>query len=82
VKRKERTSEEKAFDAKVKSGIMRLGTNPVAADPTPFPYVLVWDRLGRKGQACTILRQSKQTAQVKFRDGFTTVINRQAIRRG
>jgi len=84
VKRKERTSEEKLFDAKLRTGIMRLGTNPVADDEqTPlYPYVLVWDRLGRKGQACKILRQTQRTAQIKFTDGHVTVINRQALRRG
>ena len=77
-----RTSEEKQFDASLKSAIRLLGTNPAAQDePTPFPYVLFWDRLGRKGQACKILRQTKQTAQIRFNDGFTTVINRQALRR-
>ena len=82
MKKKERSSDEKQFDAKVKSAIMRLGTNPAAdEDPIPFPYVLYWDRLGRKWQRCKILRQSNRTAQIKFEDGYTTVINRQAIRR-
>jgi hypothetical protein len=82
VKKKLRTSEEKQFDASLKSAIRFLGTNPAAQDePIPFPYVLVWDRLGRKGQRCKILRQTTRTAQVMFDDGCTTVINRQALRR-
>jgi hypothetical protein len=82
VKKKERSSDDRAFDASLKSAIMRLGPNPTAAaEPTPFPYVLVWDRLGRKGQRVKIIRQTTRTAQIKFEDGFTAVINRQAIRR-
>jgi hypothetical protein len=82
MNKRDRSSEERAFDATLKTAIMRLGTNPAAQDaPIPFPYVLVWDRLGRKGQAVRILRQSAKTAQIKFEDGFTTVINRQALRR-
>jgi hypothetical protein len=82
MRKKDRTSEEKQFDAKLKTAVMRLGPNPqVAPQPIPFPYVLVWDRLGRKGQRVTIIRQSTKTAQIKFEDGFTTVINRQALRR-
>jgi hypothetical protein len=82
MKKKDRTSDEKRFDGIVKTAVMKLGPNPSAdAQPTPFPYKLVWDRLGRKGQRVTIIRQSTKTAQVKFEDGFTTVINRQALRR-
>lgn len=82
MKRKERTSEEKQIDATLKTGIMRLGTNPAAAEaPIPFPYFLAWDRQGRKGQRCTIIRQTQHTCQVRFEDGHTTVINRQAIQR-
>ena len=82
--KRDRTSEEKHFDATLRSAIQRLGPNPGAEDaPTPFlPYVLVWDRLGRKGQRCKILRQTQRTAQICFDDGFITVINRQALRRG
>jgi hypothetical protein len=83
MKKKELSSEERQFDATLRTAIMRLGPNPEVHDqPIPFPYVLVWDRLGRKGQACKILRQSSRTAQIKFEgDGFTTVIDRQALRR-
>lgn len=82
MKKKDRTSEEKQFDGMLKTAMKRLGPNPQTAEPpTPFPYVLVWDRLGRKGQRVKITRQSAKTAQIKFEDGFTTVINRQALRR-
>jgi hypothetical protein len=82
MRKKDRTSEEKRFDGIVKTAVMKLGPNPqVAPQPIPFPYVLCWDRLGRKGQRVAIIRQSTQTAQIKFEDGFTTVINRQALRR-
>ena len=80
--KKLRTSQEKQFDASLRSAIRHLGPNPQADEqPIPFPYVLHWDRLGRKGQRVSIIRQSHQTAQVRFEDGFTTVINRQALRR-
>ena len=70
MKKKERSSEEKHFDATLKTAILSLGTNPATqAEPIPFPYVLVWDRLGRKGQRCKILRQTTRTAQIKFEDG-------------
>ena len=83
MRKKDRTSEERTFDASLKSAIKWLGPNPPAHDqPIPFPYVLKWDRLGRRGQACKIIRQTKQTAQVKFTDGFVMVVNRLAIRRG
>ena len=82
MKKKLRTSEERRFDASLKTAIMRLGTNPAtAAKPIPYPYYLAWDKLGRKGQRCKIIRQTTRTAQVQFEDGFTSVLNRQAIRR-
>jgi hypothetical protein len=83
MRKKDRTSDEKRFDDKIKTAIMRIGPNPQPHEqPTPYPYVLVWDRLGRKGQRVAIIRQSTKTAQIKFEvDGFTTVINRQALRR-
>ena len=81
--KRDRTSEEKQIDAKIRAGMMKLGSNPQAAeDPIPFPYVLVWDKQGRKGQRCTIIRQTQRTCQVRFEDGHITVLNRQAIRRG
>jgi hypothetical protein len=82
MKKKDRTSEEKQFDAKLKTAVMKLGPNPPAnTQPIPFPYVLVWDRLGRKGQRVKIIRQSIRTAQIRFEDGFSTVIDRKALRR-
>jgi hypothetical protein len=82
VKKRDRTTEEKAWDAIVKTAVMKLGPNsPTASQPTPFPYRLVWDRLGRKGQRANIVRQSTKTAQVRFEDGFETVIDRKALRR-
>jgi hypothetical protein len=82
VKKRDRTTEEKAWDAIVKTAVMKLGPNPPAASqPTPFPYVLAWDRLGRKGQRVKIIRQSLQIAHVMFEDGFTTNLARQALRR-
>jgi hypothetical protein len=79
--KRERSSEEKHADRLAKTGIMRLGgTNPAQQDPTPFPYVLHWDLMGRKGQRCVPLRQTKKLIQVKFQDGFVAVVNRQAIR--
>lgn len=82
MQRKERNSEEKLADKLTRTGIMRLGgTNPATPDPTPFPYVLYWDRQGRKGQLCRIIRQTSQTAQIEFEDGHKTVVSRRAIRR-
>jgi hypothetical protein len=82
MKKKDRTSEEKRWDGIVKTAVMKLGPiHPAEAQPTPFPYVLVWDRLGRKGQRVKIIRQSIKTAQVRFEDGFTSVIDRKALRR-
>lgn len=82
MRRKDLSNEYRQFDKMLRTGIQRLGTNPQEPRPkTPFPYVLVWDRLGRKGQRCTIIRLTTRTAQVKFEDGFTSVLSRQAIRR-
>jgi hypothetical protein len=82
LRKKDRTSEEKQFDGIIRGALLRLGPNPpVVVEPTPFPYVLAWDRLGRKGQRVTIIRQSIKTAQIRFEDGFTTVIDRKALRR-
>jgi hypothetical protein len=82
LRKKDRTSEEKQFDGMLKTAMRRLGPNPQAdVPPIPFPYVLCWDRLGRKGQRVEIIRQSTQTAQVRFEDGFITILNRQALRR-
>ena len=98
MRKKDRTGEEKHWDGMLKSGLMRLGENPGTDSsqyprsevpephrPTnPFPHVLVWDRLGRKGQKCRVITPKNNTSkvQVQFEDGFISpLINRQAIRR-
>jgi hypothetical protein len=66
----------------IRTGVMLLGETPTApAEPNPFRHALLWDRLGRKGQKCRILKQSGTLAQIEFEDGFVTRINRMAIRR-
>jgi hypothetical protein len=80
--KRDRTGEEKLADAKVKAGLMRLGPNPsIVESINPFPYVLAWDRLGRKGQRCKIIRTTPRMAHIEFEDGAVTVINRMAVRR-
>jgi hypothetical protein len=85
MRKKDRTGPEKVFDVIVKNALMHLGPTPAQQheEPTPFPYVLVWDRLGRKGQRCRIIpdKRNPSTVQVVFEDGATTVINRMALRR-
>jgi hypothetical protein len=79
--KRDRSSEEKHADRLAKTGIMRLGgTNPAPVEPTPFPYTLYWDVLGRQGQRCVPLRQTKELIQIKFEDGYIAVVNRRAIR--
>ena len=79
---KDRTSEEKQFDGILKTALMCLGDNPAnASKPIPFPYYLAWDKLGRKGQRCTIIRLKTTRVQVRFEDGYTAILNRQAVRR-
>ena len=47
-----------------------------------YPYIMDWDRLGRKGQRCEIIGgRMGTTVQVKFQDGFTAIISRGAVRR-
>lgn len=48
--------------------------------PTPFPYFLAWNRLGRKGQACKITANNQKTCSVEFEDGFFYIFDRRAIR--
>jgi hypothetical protein len=80
--KRDRSSEEKQIDRLTKSAIMSLGgTNPTPAAPTPLPYVLYWDKLGRKGQRCAIVVANTRTCRVRFADNFEAVLNRQAIRR-
>jgi hypothetical protein len=80
--KRDRTGEEKREDAIMKTAILRLGPNPTAEDqPTPYPYTLAWDREGRKGQRCKVIKTTLKTALIRFEDGHETVINRMAIRR-
>lgn len=82
--KRDRTAEEKRIDKLTKSGILRLGAQPSheAASPNPFPYVLFWDRLGRKGQRCRILKPGPRVVLLEFADdGFITTMNKMAIRR-
>jgi hypothetical protein len=82
MRKKDRNCEEKLFDATLKAGIQHLGQPSEPDDPKAFRHVLVWDRLGRRGQACRILKQSGPLAQIEFeKDGYVTQINRMAIRR-
>lgn len=48
-----------------------------------FDYIMDWDRYGKKGELCQILptQNRGQLVQVRFQDGTTGLINRQAIRR-
>ena len=82
MKKKESTSDPAFVSGTLKTAfVRRFGTNPAAAaEPIPFPYYLCWDRLGRRGQRCKIIRRTPQTVQVEFEDGFKSVISRQAIR--
>jgi hypothetical protein len=44
-----------------------------------FPHILRWDRLGRKGQRCKIIRTHNATCQVEFPDGFVAALSRRAL---
>lgn len=84
--KRDRTTEEKAIDQMMKSGIMRLGKVPASQQggipKPPFPHVLYWDVLGRKGQRCKIIKPGLKIALVEFEDGFRHTVNRMAIRKG
>ena len=84
MKKKERTQDERYIDRINKRAIM----SPWSAQPSheaepsnPFPYVLYWDKLERKGQRCRILKSGPRVFLVEFADGFRHTINRLAIRR-
>jgi hypothetical protein len=83
--RRDRTGEEKRWDAIVKGGMLRLGAEPTAeSTPKPFPHYLFWDVLGRKGQRCRVVNPdypSSSKIQVEFEDGAIVVVSRLAIRR-
>jgi hypothetical protein len=83
MKKKERTTDEKRTDALLRTGIMHLGAQPSheAATPNPFPYVLHWDKLERKGQRCRILKPGQSIVLLEFEDGFRHTMNKMAIRR-
>jgi hypothetical protein len=46
-----------------------------------FSYVMDWDRCGKKGALCEILRGVGARVQVRFGDGTTGVVERMAVRR-
>lgn len=48
-----------------------------------IPHVLKWDRFGRKGWLCEILpaRPGQVTVEIKFQDGVSGIVSRQALRR-
>lgn len=83
MRKKDRTSEEKWADGLLRRGMMLLGaqSSHEAEPPTPFPYVLYWDKLGRKGQRCRILKPGPSVLLVEFEDGFKHTVNRMAVRR-
>lgn len=83
MRKKDRTADERNIDRLTKSGIMRLGaqSSHEAATPNPFPYCLFWDKLGRKGQRCRILKPGPRVLLVEFEDGFKHTVNRMAVRR-
>ena len=85
MRKKDRTSEEKQWDAIVKGGLLKLGAEPTAeSTPKPFPHYLCWDVKGRKGQRCRVInpnRTASSRIQVEFEDGAIVVVNRMAIRR-
>lgn len=94
--KRDRTYDERRFDAMLKSGLKRLGENSsvILRDnssrvteplrPSTYSHVLMWDRLGRKGQRCRFVNPDRirdRDIQVEFEDGFIAVVNRRAIRR-
>lgn len=85
MRRKDRSGEEKQWDAIVKSGLLKLGTEATAeSTPKPYPHYLHWDVLGRKGQRCRVVNPdytASSKIQVQFEDGAIVVVNRMAIRR-
>jgi hypothetical protein len=82
MRKRDRTSSERAFDKLVRTGIMLLGEQPPApAEPNAFRHVLRANLMGRKGQHCRILKQSGILAQIEFEDGFIAQVNRATLRR-
>lgn len=81
--KRDRTGEERRIDKLTKCAIMRLGAQPSheAATPNPYPYFLQWDKLGRKGQRCRIVKPGWKIVLVEFEDGFRHTVNKMAVRR-
>lgn len=80
--KRDRTPEEKKIDVLTRRAILSLGKQPShEAAKNPFPYYLSWDRLGRKGRSCRILKQGTRTVQIEFEDGMQHIIDRRALRR-
>ena len=52
----------------------------MATEPT-YRHVMDWDRYGKKGARCEILGGRGNSVQVRFEDGTTRIVNRQALRR-
>jgi hypothetical protein len=75
----DKTPEDRQFAKLLAKGMMLLGTVPGPAEPNAFRHVLRWDRLGRRGQNCRILKHSGALAQIEFEDGFKSWINRSAL---
>jgi hypothetical protein len=48
---------------------------------TTCQHMLKWDRMGRKGQRCEILRAVGAMIQIRFEDGVTAILERRALRR-
>lgn len=49
--------------------------------PLPYyPYVMDWDRGGRKGQRCGVIQNARGYAKIQFEDGVQWVIDRRAVR--
>ena len=47
-----------------------------------LPYRFVWDRMGRRGQACRLLVRGGMTScLIEFADGYRAVTSRNALRR-
>jgi hypothetical protein len=45
-------------------------------------YVYFWNRMGRKGQPCTVLARGKMNScAVLFEDGYFAITSRNALRR-
>jgi hypothetical protein len=48
-----------------------------------LPYIYRWDRQDRKGQPCAVIVRAKvmNSCLVRFRDGYTMVTSRNALRK-